>query len=497
MAEVLLDRSVARVALNSLLREREATGRASERKVRAMAIACGVDRSTIYRWLAAGEVPAFDRPSYQATEADVDAFFDHDGRYRPAWHARCADEGGPELFVSYDTYRRAVKARIASAIDGYAQDGRRAARARTLQIRQRVPGRNFLWVIDHKELDIPVMASAYHRRPAYPWLTSVVDVYSRAILGWVLSMRPTRAEVVKALADACTSRPERGPFSGGPLNIVHDTAPELNAEITTVACVLLGADSLPRNVWSPEPFIERYHRTIDQEFQVGKPFNRLGPKRQDGTVYGPGCDPPPLTWLRDEWESYVTQFNLERIHRGIGCTPATKFLQDDTPLRPVSENDIRLLQVERKTTRPIRPEGIEFRGRIYIHPEMTLYEGRRIEIGEWPHDEVRIDVFLDGQYLFTAEHRDQAPPQMIAQAYEVRKQVLSEGAQRMRAKSRRQGVRLRALQAGNAGPVITNAMTEEEARARRRDIGDPSLGSLTDLLGIGPTVNTPRTDGND
>lgn len=479
------------MALKALLAEQRRDGTVRSRRVRQVAATFGVGTSTVYRWMADGTVPEFHRPSYQATEADVEAFFEYEGSFRAAWRARCDIEGGPHAYVSYDTFRRAVQRATTPALRAYAAGGRRAAKAQTLQIPQAIPERNFLWVIDHKRLDTPVLPSPYHRKPDYPWLTSVIDVYSRAILGWVLSMRPARGEVVIALAEACTSSEQRGPFAGAPLNIFHDTAPELNAEITTAACVLLGADALPRGVWDPEPFIERYHRTIDQEFQIGLPFCALGPKRTDGAVYGPKCDPMPLTALRDAWARYVSRFNLLREHRGIGCTPAERFLADETPLRPVSENDIRLLRVERKHTRPVTTEGITFRGRPYIHPDQTYYLGETIEIGEWPNDDERIDAFIGGQYLFTAVLADQAPPQLIADALQTRKAVLGEGATRMQQKSRRQGVRLRALHAGSASPVVTNAMTESQARAHKRATGQIDLKSPSDVLGISDRLNRP------
>jgi putative transposase len=496
MSEPLIDRAMATVALNALLAEKERNGHVRRSRVELMATACHVHASTVYRWLAAGAVATCERRHHEPGDADIGAFFDCEGSYAAAWRLRCEQKRArgesADEYVSYDTYRRAIQRATNAALRAYAKEGRRAAKGQTVQIPQVIPERNFLWVIDHKRLDTPVIPSPYHRKPDYPWLTSVIDVFSRAILGWVLSMRPARGEVVLAFAEACTSSTERGPFGGGPLNVFNDTGPELNAAITTVACVLMGADALPRGVWDPEPFIERYHRTIDQEFQIGLPFCTLGPRRNDGTLYGPGCDPLPLTALRDRWASYVTHFNLVRRHRGIKCTPAEKFLSDPTPLRSVSENDIRLLRVERKHTRTIGSEGIEFHGRHYIHPDQTLYMGDLVEIGEYPNDEQRIDAFIGGQYLFTAELRDQASPEMIADALKVRRTVLKEGATRMQGVSRRKGVHLRALHAANTDPVVTNALTEEQARARKRATGHIDLKAPANVLDLTGRLNRPK-----
>ncbi len=182
MTESLLDRGVAAVALNALLAEQGCQGTVRSSRVHQVAAAFGVGTSTVYRWLADGAVPTFDRPSYTASEADKEAFFDFEGSYRAAWRARCKAEGNAHTFVSYDTFRRAVERATTPALRAYAAGGRRSGKAQTLQIPQQIAARNFLWVVDHKLLDTPVIPSPYHRMPDYPWVTSVIDVYSRAIL---------------------------------------------------------------------------------------------------------------------------------------------------------------------------------------------------------------------------------------------------------------------------------------------------------------------------
>jgi hypothetical protein len=131
---------------------------------------------------------------------------------------------------------------------------------------------------------------------------------------------------------------------------------------------------------------------------------------------------------------------------------------------------------------------------MYVHPDMTEYQDQIVEIGEWPHDELRLDAFIGGQYLFTAEFRDQASPALIADALTKRKKHLADGATRTAGRSKRDGLRLRALHAANTEPVVTNAMTEAEALARKRELGHVDIRSPADVLGFTDRLNQPGED---
>jgi putative transposase len=53
-------------------------------------------------------------------------------------------------------------------------------------------------------------------------VTLFEDQFSRLIVGWAISLRPTQAEVLAALRMAVTVDPERGEFGGVPVMLRWD-----------------------------------------------------------------------------------------------------------------------------------------------------------------------------------------------------------------------------------------------------------------------------------
>ena len=85
---------------------------------------------------------------------------------------------------------RAIVASIAPAMRTLAHEGSAAYRDRYELIhRHRAERPNALWQCDHTELDILVVGSG--RRTLRPWLTVVLDDYSRAVAGYRCQATPT------------------------------------------------------------------------------------------------------------------------------------------------------------------------------------------------------------------------------------------------------------------------------------------------------------------
>jgi transposase InsO family protein len=489
-AGALLSRDMAPVVVRRLVERRRDGGlTVGDVEFAAKALGCGV--STVYRWLASDRVPEGPPRGYRASREDIQAFFDRDGSYRAAFRQRASAEQHDPLDVSYDTYRRAVHRATSDSMRAYAKHGRRGAQRRTFQGHLPEVERNYLWILDYKRLDFPVLVSPWHTEPAFVWLTTVLELFSRAVLAWVISVQPTRGEAMTALANAARSRPGE-PFGAAPLNLLHDNAPALCAEGMTAAALVLGASVPAQGAFDPNPYIESYHRTLDLEWQIGKPFSTLGPKRPDGTPYGPAAPPMPIKAAVASFAEYVQHFNYTRVHGGTGEVPAMRYARSSTPLRLLPEADLRSLLTERRKVRTVIPEGFKVNNRIYIHPRQTDLVGERVEIGEYPNDDTQIDIYVDGHFLCTAIHRDQAPPEMIAAAYKHRQETLSAAGAYMRTKSARQGVALRSMHAPQE-PQIATAATVEEAVADMRRAGRVALPSVVEVLGLTNRLNRSAT----
>ncbi|MGO9900693.1 MAG: hypothetical protein ACLP0J_13605 [Solirubrobacteraceae bacterium] len=109
----------------------------SRRLVRDAAAACGVGESTMWRWIACGAPPS--RAPGGVVASDRAVYLRHVARFR----GECYEA-------------------------------------------------------DHKQLSIEVLAPRA-QRPRRPWVTLFEDQFSRLIVGWAISLRPTQAEVLAAL----------------------------------------------------------------------------------------------------------------------------------------------------------------------------------------------------------------------------------------------------------------------------------------------------------
>ncbi len=87
--------------------------------------------------------------------------------------------------------------------------------------------RNHTWEADHKQLPIVVLPP---RGPALkPWLTTVVDDGTRALLGWTLAVTPHTGTVLTAFHMALVYDVERGPFGAVPTLVRVDRGLEFAA----------------------------------------------------------------------------------------------------------------------------------------------------------------------------------------------------------------------------------------------------------------------------
>jgi putative transposase len=103
--------------------------------------------------------------------------------------------------------------------------------------------RNQVWEADHAQLDVEVLPLRGSRRVG-PWLTVIEDGFSRLVMGWALSLQPTRAEVLAALREAIVVNVERGPWGGVPQLVRFDGGLEFLAAAVTRAAGEVGFAAL-------------------------------------------------------------------------------------------------------------------------------------------------------------------------------------------------------------------------------------------------------------
>ena len=295
--------------------------------VREVARSAGVSERTVWRWLRDGTYAPRRRGAYRLTDETRELFFALRGNVAAVRRELAArDAGAP----SARTLERAVARELSPGVSAYAARGAAGWRERAVYLRHEAPHRAAAYEADHKELAIEVLAPRAVR-PRRPWATLFVDQYSRLIVGWALSLRPTAAEVLAALRMAVAADSERG-FGGVPTVLRWDGGLEFAARAIAEAAVALGCLAERTDAYSPwqKGKIERLNRTLEQELISTLPRWTNGPRAANGTLLGPG----PLTLERfvGVFADWVEHYNRDRPHRALGgMTPLARWRSD--PLR--------------------------------------------------------------------------------------------------------------------------------------------------------------------
>ncbi|MFI6603133.1 Mu transposase C-terminal domain-containing protein [Nonomuraea sp. NPDC050536] len=315
--------------------------------------------------------------------------------------------------------------------------------------------RNHTWEADHKQLPIVVLPP---RGPALkPWLTTVVDDGTRALLGWAIAVTPHAGTVLTAFHMALVYDVERGPFGAVPALVRIDRGLEFaaGAVYDVLAALCVDRHRLPSRKACRKGKVERIHRTIDETLLRGLPGFTGGPRDAAGKLYRPiddrfaaraaaqdDSDPRQAQPMRIErlamrFADWARWYNTERPHRMLdGQTPLQAWESDTGPLHRIGADKLRHLMLA-ATTRTIGKDGIHFNNLAYLAPELQGRGGQRVEIRYMPHDDRFVEVYLGGAHLGTAHPAERlTPEQTEAFRAHTRAEARRLGVKRRRATAR-------------------------------------------------------------
>jgi putative transposase len=339
-----------------------------------------------------------------------------------------------------------------------------------------------------------LVIAAIGRRPRRPWVTLFIDDYSRAIMGWAISLQPSSAEVLAALRDALVVQAGRGPFGGVPGRLRWDHGLEFAAGAVEHAALALGVDVDPATPYAPheEGKIERLHRTIAKSLVATLPGYTDGPRDVRGRLEE-SSDLLLLGQLVEAFAAWVLAYNGERPHRSLGgLTPQQRFTADPTPLRLVAPEDARELLTARRSGM-VRRDGVHHGGLAYVAVELTELVGDSVEIAFAPHDQRTIEVYWRGAWLCAAVPHSTLSAAQQAQIMAERRAYAGELRRRQRRATRRARGRLAPATAQQPDPLEVTRLSERALDApERRGPRDEQLraAARTDLLL--PTPGRPQ-----
>jgi putative transposase len=258
--------------------------------------------------------------------------------------------------------------------------------------RREATGPNAIWQADHTPLDILLICP--DGKTANPWLTVVIDDYSRAVAGYFLSYEaPSALHTSLALRQAIWRKEDsRWTVCGIPDVLYTDNG----SDFTSRHLEQVSADLKIRLVFSlpgkprGRGHIERFFSTVNEMFLC----ELDGYKPAGGGIRGK----PTLTLA--DLDSSLRTFFLEVYHRrehaGIKTPPAERWEANGfLPRMPDSLEQLDLLLIHVARTRLVRVDGIYFQNLRYMSTTLAAYVGETVTLRYDPRDMAEIRAVVE------------------------------------------------------------------------------------------------------
>ncbi|AMT89104.1 Mu transposase C-terminal domain-containing protein [Pseudomonas koreensis] len=274
------------------------------------------------------------------------------------------------------------------------------------------------WVqMDHTLVDIILLADDRINIIGRPWLTIVIDVYTRVILGYYLSLYvPSTVSVACALSHSVLPKvnfsasvgldPEDYPYYGKPEVLHMDNAAEFTSPKFKVGCESFGISPEYRPVGRKHfgGHVERLigtFMTTKVHFLPGTTMSNSVARR------GLNSDRNATMTFSDffRWFSREVVVYHSTVHSALKCSPRqawTNYFAPNggLPYPPAGLNSEQLkIWFMPQEDRKINPGGINLHGQVYWDPILGSHVGTRNVIVKYdPYDMNVVWVKLDGQF---------------------------------------------------------------------------------------------------
>lgn len=273
-----------------------------------------------------------------------------------------------------------------------AQEGTKRYQERFDLIHRREAGRaNEIWQADHTLLDIWVLTP--NGKPVRPWLTVILDDFSRAVPGYAVGLSaPSAINTSLALREAIWRKPDaRWPMCGLPDVFYTDHGSDFTSQhLEQVAAELkvrlvFSLPGQPRGRGK----VERFFGTINQLCLAHLPG--YAPRGEPDRA---GKAKLSLTALDDAIRRFIIDDYHQSVHSETGEAPATRWAAGGwLPRMPDSLEQLDLLLLTVAKARKVHPDGIHFLGLRYLDPTLAAFVGETVTVRYDPRDVAEIRVF--------------------------------------------------------------------------------------------------------
>lgn len=303
------------------------------------------------------------------------------------------------------TYRqvRGIIGRLDPALASLAHEGAAGYKqVHDLIHRHEASGPNELWQADHTLLDVWIKDEKGTARR--PWLTIILDDFSRAVAGYYLAFdAPSASGTSLALRQAIWRKEEPGwPICGIPSLLYTDNG----ADFISIHMEQVAADIRMRLVFSipgqprGKGKVERFFGTVNQMFLSDLP----GYVPNGVPARGEKVQPTLTLGILDQrFRAWLLGPYHRREHGQTRETPVERWTAGGfLPRMPQALEQLDLLLLTVAKSRRVRKDGIHFEGFRYVSTILGAYIGEDVMIRYDPRDLGEIRVYLDGKFLCRA-----------------------------------------------------------------------------------------------
>ncbi|MBG6182038.1 putative transposase [Arthrobacter sp. CAN_A1] len=268
--------------------------------------------------------------------------------------------------------------------------------------RRRAERANAIWQADHTELDILVLN--VNRTPARPWLTVILDDYSRAVCGYMVFLgAPSAMNTALALRQGIWPKNDSGwPMCGIPDVLYVDHATDFTSDHLSQTGKDLHFEIIYSTVARPQGRgkIERFFGTVNTELLAELPgYLTDGQRHPEPVLTLPELDQAVGTFIAGTYH--------QREHPEIKTTPHQSWVGDGwLPRLPETVDDLNLLLLTVAKPRIVHRDGVHFQGLRYVSPLLAAYVREPVIIRYDPRDIAEIRIFHRDQYICRAVDPD-------------------------------------------------------------------------------------------
>ncbi|MBU5362170.1 DDE-type integrase/transposase/recombinase [Enterococcus raffinosus] len=297
---------------------------------------------------------------------------------------------------SYSQVYKAIKS-LPSSVGVLAHEGEKVYSEKFDLIKIREPKRpNEVWQADHTLLDIEIIDTK--GVPKRPWLTIIMDDYSRAIAGYSVSFdSPSAIQTALTLHQAIwTKRDSKWPICGIPEHFYTDHGSDFTSDHLEQVAIDLRINLLFSKVGVPRGRgkIERFFLTVNQLFLESLPGYIGNSDKADRLNFQE---------FRNKLHHFLIYDYNFKEHSSIKMCPIDKWNSKlFLPNLPENLEKLDLLLLEISKSRKVHSDGIHFQGLRYTNPNLSAFVGESVLIRYNPSDIAEIRVFYRNQFLCNA-----------------------------------------------------------------------------------------------